>query len=170
MTPMLPHLKQACIAFVTVAASVTLLSLSAPASNAQKHPFAELPGSWSGRGNITLSSGSRERIHCRASYAVLEGGNDLQLALRCASDSYSFDFRANGRYSNGTISGSWNETIQRAAGSFSGRVNGNHISVRAEGPTFAALMDMTTHSHRQSILIRSPGSKMSEVTIALSRR
>jgi hypothetical protein len=169
-TPMLPHLKQACIAFVIVAASVTMLSLSAPAGHAQKHPFAELPGSWSGRGNITLSSGSHERIHCRATYAVRGAGNDLHLALRCASDSYSFDFRATGRYGDGTISGSWNETIQRAAGSFTGSVNGNHISVRAEGPTFAALLDMTTHSRRQSILIRSPGSKMSEVTIVLSRR
>jgi hypothetical protein len=167
---MLPHFKQACVAFATVAASATLLSLSAPAGLAQKHPFAELPGSWSGRGNITLSSGSHERIHCRATYAVQDGGNDLRLALRCASDSYSFDFRATGRYGDGTISGSWNETIQRAAGSFSGSVKGNHIAVRAEGPTFAALLDMTTHSHRQSIVIRSPGSKMSEVTIALSRR
>ena len=167
---MLPHLKQACIALVTVAASVTLLLLPAPPAHAQSHPFAELPGSWAGRGNITLSSGSHERIHCRATYAVREGGNDLQLALRCASDSYSFDFRANGRYGDGTISGSWNETIQRAAGSFSGSVKGNHIAVRAEGPTFAALLDMTTHSHRQSILIRSPGSPMSEVTIVLSRR
>jgi len=167
---MFPQFKQTCVAFITVAAAATVLLLSALAGHAQKHPFANLPGSWSGRGNITLSSGSHERIHCRATYAVQGGGDDLQLALRCASDSYSFDFRASGRYRDGTISGSWNETIQRAAGSFSGTVNGNHIAVRTDGPTFTALLDMTTHSHRQSIMIRSPGSKMSEVTIALSRR
>jgi hypothetical protein len=167
---MSPHWKQACIAILAAAASAAMLSLSAPPGHAQKHPFADLPGSWSGRGHITLSSGSRERLHCRATYEVRTGGNDLQLALRCASDSYSFDFRANGIYGNGTISGGWTETIQHAAGSFGGTVNGNHIAVRAEGQTFAALLDMTTRGNRQSILIQSPGSKMSEVTIALSRR
>jgi hypothetical protein len=170
MTPMLPHLKQACITFATVAASVAMLSLSGPLGHAQKHPFGDLPGSWSGRGNITLSSGSRERIHCRANYEVRNSVNDLDIALRCASDSYSFDFRAKGIYGDGAINGTWNETIQHAAGTFTGTVKGNHIAVRAEGATFAALMDMTTRGNRQSILIRSPGSKMSEVTIVLSRR
>ena len=165
---MSPHLKRALIAFVTVAASVTMLSV-APGL-AQKHPFGDLPGSWAGRGHITLSSGSREHLHCRATYDVPGSGNDLQLALRCASDSYSFDFRAKGIYNGGTINGTWTETIQHAAGTFGGSVKGNHIAARAEGQTFAALLDLTTRGNRQSILIQSPGSKMSEVAIVLSRR
>ena len=170
MTPMLPHLKQACIIFVTAAVSVTMLSLSALPGHAQQQPFADLSGSWSGRGLITLSSGSRENINCRATYDVWGSGNNLQLALRCASDSYNFDFRANVTYGDGTINGSWTETTQHAAGTFSGSVKGNRIEARAEGQTFAALLGMTTHGNRQSISIRSPGSSMSEVTIVLSRR
>jgi hypothetical protein len=156
------------IALVAVAASMTILS-AAPGL-AQKHPFGDLPGSWAGRGHITLSSGSRERLHCRASYDVGGGGIHLDLNLRCASDSYSFDFRAKGIYNGGTVTGTWIEAVQHAAGTFTASVTGNHIAARAEGQTFAALLDMTTRGNRQSILIQSPGSKMSEVSIVLSRR
>jgi hypothetical protein len=164
------RLKQACIAFVTTAVSVIVLSLSALPGHAQQGPFADLSGSWSGSGNITLSSGSHNHIQCRATYNVRAGGHDLQLVLRCASDSYNFDFRGNAIYSDGNITGSWSEATQHAAGQFTGRVNGNHINARIEGQTFAALLDLTTHGNRQSISIRSPGSQISEVAIALRSR
>ena len=167
---MSPRLKQVCISFITAAVSVIVLSLSALPGLAQQGPFANLAGSWSGSGDITLSSGSREHIQCRATYNVGAGNNNLQLALRCASDSYKFDFRGNAMYSDGNVTGSWFETTQHAAGQFTGRVNGNHINARIEGQTFSALLDITTHGNRQSISIRSPGSKISEVKIALRSR
>jgi hypothetical protein len=162
--------KQAYIAVVTAAASVLILSLLGLPGHGQDGPFTGLSGVWSGSGSITLSSGSRERIQCRATYDVRTGGNDLQLALRCASDSYNFDFRGNAGYSNGNIIGSWSETTQHVAGQFTGHVKNNHIEVRIAGQTFAALLDMTTQGDRQSISIRSPGSRFSDVTIALRRR
>ncbi len=136
------RLKQACIAFVTAAVSVIVLSLSALPGHAQQGPFADLPGSWAGGGNITLSSGSRERIQCRATYDVGGGGNNLQLALRCASDSYNFDFRGNATYSDGNISGNWNETTQSAAGQFSGRVKGNRIDGQGRGADFRGVVGL----------------------------
>jgi hypothetical protein len=170
MTFMPTRLKQACIAFVTAAVSVIVLSLSALPGHAQQGPFAGMSGSWAGGGNITLSSGSREHIQCRATYNVGGGGNNLQLALRCASDAHNFDFRGNANSNNGNISGNWNEITQSAAGQFSGRAKGNRIDARAEGATFSALLGMTTNGNRQSISIRSPGSEISEVAISLSRR
>jgi hypothetical protein len=167
---MSPRLKQACITFLTAAVSVIALSLSALPGHAQQGPFSGMSGSWAGGGNITLSSGSRERIQCRATYNVQAGGNGVQLALRCASDSHNFDFRGNAMSNNGNITGSWNETTQSAVGQFSGRAKGNRIDARAEGPTFAALLGMTTSGNKQSISIRSPGSEISEVAISLSRR
>jgi hypothetical protein len=73
-------------------------------------------------------------------------------------------------YSDGNISGSWSEVTRHMVGQFAGHMTGNHIDARAEGQTFAALLGMTTYGNRQSISIRSPGSEMSEVTIALSRQ
>ena len=46
----------------------------------------------------------------------------------------------------------------------------NHIDARIEGQTFAAFLNMTTHGNRQSVSLRSPGSRVSGVTIALTRR
>jgi hypothetical protein len=170
MTFMPTRLKQACIVFITAAVSVIVLSLSALPGHAQQGPFASMSGSWAGGGKITLSSGSREPIRCRATYNVGAGGNNVQLALRCASDSHNFNFQGNATSNNGNISGNWNELTQSATGQFSGRAKGNHIDARAEGATFAALLGMTTSGNRQSISIRSPGSEISEVAISLSRR
>ena len=164
------RLKRTCIAFVTAAVSIIALSLSALPGHAQQGPFAAMAGSWTGGGNITLASGSRERIQCRATYGVEGGGNNVQLALRCANDSHNFDFRGNATSSGGKITGNWSAPAQNAAGQFSGRANGNRIDARAEGPTFSALLGMTTSGNRQSISIRSPGSEISDVSITLSRR
>jgi len=137
-------------------------------SSAQDNPLAALNGNWTGRGTITLSDGSRERINCRVTYDV-PGGPAFMLTLKCASDSYTFDFHANGMYGDGRISGSWDELTRHAAGTFTGSVRGPRIDARAEGQTFSALLSMTTHGNRQTITISSPGSTMSEATIALSR-
>ncbi len=132
-------------------------------------PFSGMSGSWSGAGVITLSSGSRERIRCRATYEVAEAGNTLALVIRCASDSYKFELRGNAIHDRGGIRGTWSEATRNAAGQIVGKVSGNQIHARTEGQTFAALLSMNTQGNRQSISIRSPGSEMSDVTISLSR-
>ena len=42
-------------------------------------------------------------------YHVLEEKNNLQLSIRCASDSYNFDMHASATLASNAISGSWNE-------------------------------------------------------------
>jgi len=42
--------------------------------HAQQGPFAGLSGAWSGGGYLTLASGQRERLRCRANYHVDENG------------------------------------------------------------------------------------------------
>ena len=163
---MAPRLKLARLTFLAAALVMALPLISSPAQ--AQNALSMLEGSWAGAGTIVLSNGSRERISCRASYAV--PGATLQLRLRCASDSYAFDFRAYGVLQGNNISGNWDESTRYAAGTFSGTVNGALINARAEGQTFAALLTLTTRGSRQTISIRSPGSTLSEATIVLSRR
>ncbi len=157
--------KIACTAIVSILA---VASLAFGVTRAADNPLEELNGSWAGRGTITLSNDSRERIVCRATYEV--PGSNFRLALKCASDSYKFDFRADGVYQGGSISGNWYEETRHAAGTFSGSARAHHIEARAEGQTFSALLSLSTHGTRQSISIRSPGSTLSEATIVLTRR
>jgi|SRR5690348_6848282 len=133
-------------------------------------PFANLSGSWTGSGIIKMSNGANERIRCKVTYAVENGGTTLQQRLKCASDSYKFELSSNVVQTGETISGTWSEATRNLGGSLSGHATGNLIKARAESPTFTALLAVATHGNRQSVSIQSPGGEVSEVSIKLSRR
>ncbi len=151
-------------------AAVAMLLMSTPGrAERAASPFVHFPGNWSGEGKLTLSSGTTERIRCRASYAVDGGGASLRLQLRCASDSYKFDLSSTATYSGNEISGIWSEAGHNAAGQLTGTATGNKISIRANGQTFSAFMNLTTTASRQTISITSPGSELQAVNITLSK-
>jgi hypothetical protein len=157
-----------CIMAPALAILLTGVAAHTPAAAADGS-FAPLAGSWNGGGQIVLSSGSKERIRCRATYAPDAPGTNVQIELRCASDSYKFELKSDVTNSGGRISGSWSETTRGASGIISGTASAGQIDVRANGPTFSALLTLTTRGNRQTILIESPGSEMSQVSIALSK-
>ena len=148
---------------------VVALSLWASPSHAQSGPFSGLAGSWSGGGTIEMSNGERERIRCRASYAVDSGGNSLRQGLRCASDSYRFDLSTNVRHADGSIHGSWSEATRSINGTLSGTAQGSEIRARTDGPGFAANLALSTRGDRQAVTIRATGGDITEVSIALGR-
>lgn len=150
------------------AAALLLLSAQAHAQGAG--PFGALPGSWSGGGTISLSSGANERIRCRAAYDVGSGGRALQLSIRCASDSYNFDLAGSVVYQGGAITGTWSESTRGVAGTVSGRAGGNTIQAYAQGSGFSAGLSMATHGNRQSVEIRPSGADITAVSIVLARR
>jgi hypothetical protein len=151
---------------VAIAVVLALVSFATAADG----PFAALVGSWSGTGTISLSSGAKERIRCNATHRIGAKDDELKLELTCASDSYKFNLQSQITHSAGTISGSWSETTRATGGGITGRISGSLINVRVEGPTFNALLAVTTKGDRQAISIQSPGSEMSDITITLTRK
>ncbi len=158
------HIVQA-VAHAAIAA-VLLIPQAAAAQGAS--PFAHLNGSWSGPGVITMSSGTKESIRCRARYEVDGAGNTLTLAIRCAGDAYKFELQSTAQHVNGAVSGHWNELTNRVGGTLSGNGTPGRIRIRAEGP-FSAQLAVNTRADKQSVTISSPGSPLSEVSISLSR-
>ena len=152
-------------------AAAGLLALAAlpQAAHAATGPFAVLSGSWSGGGTITMSNGAKERIRCRAQYNVGGAGADLDLTLRCASDSYTFELQSNASYANGAVTGTWNEKTRGVGGSIEGSGNGGLIKVRVSGIISASLA-LNTVANQQSISIQAPGTEMQNVAISLSRK
>ncbi len=150
-------------------ASALILSTGAFAQGAG--PFARLAGQWSGSGTIDLANGGHEPIKCQAAYDVLGEQNNLQLNIRCASDSYNFDLRGSASYANGSITGTWSESTRDAAGILSGKAEGDHFSVLAKGPSFTANLTLTTHGDRQAVTIKSQDAQASVrgATISLQR-
>jgi hypothetical protein len=148
--------------------AVTLLLLACPLY-AQSSPLLLLSGSWAGAGTVAFSSGSKERIRCRSTYQVDAGGTNVQLDLRCASDSYRFELRSYITYSDGELRGTWDELSRNVGGQVMGRASGSQIQATASGQTFTAILGMNTRGNTQSISIRSPGSELSEASISLTR-
>ena len=132
-------------------------------------PFAALAGAWSGGGTITTSNGAKERIRCRANYNVGSTGANLDLRLRCASDSYNFELQSNASYNNGAVTGTWNETTRGVGGSIEGSGNGSSIKVRVSG-IISAMLALNTVANQQSISIQAPGTELQHVAISLSRK
>ena len=132
-------------------------------------PFTALAGSWSGGGTITMSSGARERIRCRARYNVGGAGSSVALTLRCASDSYNFELQSNASHNNGAVSGTWAELTRQVGGNIEGSARGNRINVRVSG-VISAVLAVSTSANSQSISIQAPGTEMRHVAISLSRK
>jgi hypothetical protein len=154
------------LVFAAVALFVGFFSGSA--SYAQSGTFAGLAGNWSGGGSVTLDDGSSERIRCRATYAVGEGGAGLNQTLTCASDSYKFNLASNVVAEGGVLSGSWSESSRNVSGTLSGRGGNGNFQLVASAPGFNANITLTTRGNKQSVMIRSE-SVLRAATISLSR-
>jgi len=165
----MPPFSTRPLLLVLSAALAALPAFTASISAQQPGPFTILAGKWSGSGNIAVTNGNKERIRCRAQYQVGSAGANVRLELRCASDSYKFELQSNVRYQGGEVRGDWGERTRGAAGQLTGRVKGPQIEVRVEGPTFAALLSLTTRGDKQSISIKAPGGQMTEANISLNR-
>ena len=150
------------------------LSLAAP-GHAQQGPqagaglFEPWAGSWSGEGTLTTADGTRTRVRCLVTYAVQDRGHAVRLDLRCASDAYRFEIASDIAQRGQSLSGNWFESTRRVGGRITGRASGGRLDIRAEGDTFTALVTVTTQDNRQTFLLESPGSQLSEVAITLAR-
>jgi hypothetical protein len=118
-------------------------------------PFERLAGSWSGRGTIDLANGTREPLKCRAAYDVQAGQNNLQLNIRCASDSYNFELNSSAVYASGAVTGTWSESPHGAFGTIAGTASGERIHVKAEAGSFTAILSLVTHASTQTVTIRA---------------
>jgi hypothetical protein len=144
------------------------IGASASAMAAETAPFAGMAGVWSGTGSISLEDGAKERIRCKATYAVSSEGNGLNQNLLCASDSYKFELKSDVIAKGDTLSGTWAETTRSVSGTLQGRAGNGKFNVTVSAPAFTATLTMTTTGNKQSVAISSEGA-FKGATIALSR-
>ena len=162
----MPELRSAIYLSAAFAAGVICSTASSASAEGGLSPLA---GSWSGGGTITMSSGSSERLRCRANYAVGGSGSSVTQDLKCASDSYRVDIRSNVAVSGGALSGTWTETSRGVGGQISGRLNGSDIQATVAGGVFGAGLSIATHGSSQSINIRVNGGDVSKVSLNLKK-
>ena len=142
-----------------------------PSARAQAGPFAEFAGSWSGSGSLKPENGTAERIRCNATYRPGSSPRDVELQLRCASDSYNFDligqFTADDQ---NQVSGRWTERTRSTGGTAVGNARGDRLQLHIESAGFAADLVMVTRNRRQSVDIDSHGAgQIVKASITLNR-
>ena len=149
------------------AAAILFAASVLPASvKAQSGPFAGMAGNWAGGGFVTLDDGSKERLRCRAAYAV--AGVNMTMTLTCASDSYKFVLSANVADQGGAVTGTWSESTRNISGTLQGRGGGGSFEVVASTAGFNGNISLRTAGAKQSISIRAD-SQFRAATIGLSR-
>jgi len=135
-------------------------------------PFSDLVGSWTGNGTLRPSNGAAERIRCKANYRPLGSSqHEIDLQLRCASDSYNFDlagtFTADER---NQVSGRWTERSRNIGGTAVGNARGDRLQLHVESSAFSADLVMVTRNRRQSVTLDSQGGgQIIKASITLSR-
>ena len=142
-----------------------------PALGQAAGPFAEFTGSWSGSGQLRPEKGTAERIRCNATYRPGGSKRDIELQLRCASDSYNFDlvgqFTADDQ---NQVSGRWTERSRSTGGTAIGNAQGDRLQLHIESAGFAAELIMVTRNRKQSVDIDSHGAgQVVRASITLNR-
>jgi hypothetical protein len=146
--------------------------IPSPPASAAAGPFADFSGSWSGTGTLRPNNGAPERIRCNASYRQRGSSqHEIDLQLRCASDSYNFDLT--GQFTaddQNQIAGSWTERTRSVGGTAVGNAQGERLQLHIESSGFAATLVMVTRNRRQSVTIDSQGGgQIVKASITLSR-
>lgn len=166
--PLFPAVFLGC----SIIALVSAFPIGAPPARAQASgPFAEFTGSWSGSGQLRPEKGTAERIRCNATYRPGSSKRDIELQLRCASDSYNFDlvgqFTADDQ---NQVSGRWTERSRSTGGTAIGNAQGDRLQLHIESAGFAAEVVMVTRNRKQSVDIDSHGAgQVVRASITLNR-
>jgi hypothetical protein len=156
-----------CLIALVSAFFIPLLPTSAATG-----PFADITGNWSGTGTVRPGSGATERIRCNANYRPRGSSqHEIDLQLRCASDSYNFDLT--GQFTadeHNEITGQWTERSRNIGGTAIGSASGNRLDVHIESSAFSADLVMVTRNRQQSVTIDSQGGgQIVKASISLSR-
>ncbi len=142
---------------------------AASAAAAPVGPFAGFGGAWSGLGQVHLANGTKESLHCRATYKVGADGRTMHQSLRCASDSYKFELTSDIESQGNQISGRWSESTRRLAGKLTGQASLGRLNVLVQGDVLNAEVTLVSQGDRQTVTISSPGSQLSGAAISLRR-
>lgn len=132
-------------------------------------PFAGFGGRWVGGGTIKLTDGKSEKITCRVTYFVKDGGSGLQQNIRCASTSYKFEVSTTMKASGGSVAGVWQEKVYSAGGSLRGKAGGGRVNVFATGSKFSAAISVKLSGSSQSVVISPRGIEVSSVSMGLKK-
>lgn len=151
-----------------ILASAFTAGASPAAKAAADSPVGALIGAWRGDARATMDSGKTENMQCKGYYTA-QGGDGLGIAIRCANASAKVDLRATLAFSNGSVSGNWEERTYNASGAVSGKATANKVNLAINGGGLTAAMTVSITGASHSVAISTQGTGLKGVNINFNR-
>lgn len=153
--------------FLIMAAAGICLAAAATASAADS-PFQSLAGTWNGSGTANFEGGTKESLRCKGYYTNASGGANLGLSIRCANASAKVELRANLNYSNGAVSGDWEERTYNQSGTVTGKATSNKLNLAINGGIQGS-MSVSVAGGNHSVNVSTSGPVLKGINISMSR-
>lgn len=150
------------------AAAVAVLAATNVAAARAESPFAELAGTWSGSGTARFDGGKTESLRCKGYYTTSNGPQNLGLSIRCANASAKVELRASLNYSNGAITGNWEERTYNQSGTVSGRASANKLNLAISGGIDGS-MSVSIAGNTHTVNVSTSGPSLKAINISMSR-
>jgi hypothetical protein len=131
-------------------------------------PFSSYDGAWRGYGQVRMDGGQTEKMKCKGYYNSKSGGAGLSIAIECGNPSFKIHMRANLEYSNGQVSGTWEERQFNQAGSVTGKATAEKLNL-AIGGGITGTMNISTGGGSQSVSISTQGPGFRGANLQFSR-
>ncbi len=154
------------MATVLAASATAILLIGAPAVAGS--PFAELVGTWSGKGTAHLEGGKNERLSCKGYYSG-SGGSELRLNIICANPSTKVELRSVLKYAGGRVTGTWEERNYNQAGTISGSATDDKLRLSINGAGLKGSLSVSIGESKQSVSLSTQGSVLKGVSITFAR-
>lgn len=151
-----------------VALATALLAWPVANSRAADNPFPSLAGTWNGSGTARLEGGKTESLRCKGYYTAGAGGVTLGLSIRCANASSKVELRANLSYSDGNVSGDWEERTYNQAGTIAGKATASRMNLAITGGVNGTL-SVSLGGGGHSVALSTDGSALKGINISMSR-
>jgi hypothetical protein len=131
-------------------------------------PFSALVGTWSGKGTARLEGGKSERLSCRGYYSG-SGNTELKLNILCANPSTKVELRSVLKYSNGRVTGTWEERNFNQSGTITGTASDEKMRLVIGGGGLKGVLSVSIGGSTQSVSLSTQGSTLKGVSINFAR-
>ncbi|MFA5901457.1 MAG: hypothetical protein WC829_20335 [Hyphomicrobium sp.] len=132
------------------------------------NPFSALVGTWSGKGTARLEGGKSEKLSCKGYYSG-SGGTQLKLNIICANASTKVELRSVLKYSNGRVTGTWEERNYNQTGTITGSADDSKLRLNIGGGGLTGLLSVSIGGESQSVSLSTQGSALKGVSINFAR-
>jgi hypothetical protein len=156
-------------ASVLAASLIAVLMIGVPAVAGS--PFSALVGTWSGKGTARLEGGKSERLSCKGYYSG-SGGSELKLNIICANPSTKVELRSTLKYSNGRVTGTWEERNYNQSGTITGSADDQKLRLVIGGGGLKGMLSVSiggAGGATQSVSLSTQGSALKGVSIDFAR-